>query len=93
MKQKILSWIPGLAMCTGIFISGLIIGRTTTYHEYSNIATYVDGVLVDEDGQVFQKDFDVPNHSVVYVTYNNKGTVIRKDDEPIKVEFVEWMND
>ena len=93
MKNKILSWIPGTTVCSALFISGLIIGRNTTYHEYSNIATYIDGVLVDEDGHIFQGEFDAPDHSVVYVTYDNKGTVTRLDDEPIDVEFVEWTND
>jgi len=57
-------------------------------HTFQNVAIYNNGVLTDEDGEVFKKDFNVPNDSVVLVTYNNKNTVTRLDDEPISAEIV-----
>ncbi len=76
-----------------ITLSGLF-GSSVSAHElhtFQNVAIYYTaqgGYLVDEDGERFDVDFDIPDNTLVLVTYDNKNTVTRFDDVPIKVEII-----
>lgn len=47
-----------------------------------NNAEFIDGNLIDEDGNVFVGDWNISN-GLYKVGYDTKGTVSRLDDEPV----------
>ena len=62
-------------------------------HSYvQNVAIYSSSTetITDEDGEVFGVYApDIPDNSVVWVTYDTKGTPTRLDDEVIHLEVIE----
>lgn len=56
-----------------------------TKHTFCNVAVYEGGALVDEDGMEFEGNWNL-EEGTYFVTYDNKGTVTRLDDEPINFE-------
>lgn len=66
--------------------------KTKYIHTFQNVAIYYhnskESYLIDEDGEIFNIDFPIKNNSVILVTYDNKNTVTRLDDEPIAYEIL-----
>jgi hypothetical protein len=89
MKRRFITVIAIITVSAVSLFTGLVIGHSQTVHTYQNVAIYNNGVLTDEDGEVFLKDFDILNNSTVLVTYDNNNTSFRTDDEPINVKVID----
>jgi hypothetical protein len=65
-----------------------------TVHTFQSVAVYKNGFITDKDGEIFKKDFmNISNGSICIVTYDNKNTVTRYDDEPISLKVIGNISD
>lgn len=88
MKNKLIKATVIITVSAISLFIGFSVGKSQVNHTYQNVAVYNNGVLTDEDGEIFKKDFDIPNDSTVWVTYDNNNTSFRDDDEPISVKVL-----
>lgn len=78
-------------LCLFLYIMLMTAQQPEQLHTFQNVAIYYsddNGYIIDEDGRRFDVDFDCKNESVIFVTYDNKNTVMRLDDEVISYEII-----
>ena len=95
MKKSIIPIILSTVLLSSLFTTNTFakekVSEVVYVHTFCNVAIYYSkdgGYIVDEDGERFDIDFNITNESVIFVTYDNKNTVTRFDDEPIKYEIL-----
>ncbi len=90
MKKKITITILLIALIILSFVMGK--HYNINQHTFQNVAIYYsnneESYLIDEDGVRYDVDFDCPNDTTIFVTYNNQNTVTRLDDIPIDFEII-----
>ena len=80
-----------LSISFGFCLFLYIMLMTAQTHTFQNVAIYYSddkGYIIDEDGRRFDVNFECKNEAVIFVTYDNKNTVMRLDDEVISYEII-----